>query len=496
MSSRTKIIIAIVTLLIVGGVAGALALRAAGPGVEVEVAEVAERDLAVTVTASGRVESGVRADVYPPTAGTLVEVTVEDGQAVKKGDILAEMDRRPLEIAVTQAEAGVAQAEAQIAGFDKQEPSNADVASARAGADAAWAQYQAAIAALANVGDQAPTSSDIAAASAARRVAEANYELARDAYNAIKAQYEATTTPAPSLEASLTAAQIAKDQAEAGYFQAKSAEEKLRGFDVSVARAQAEAGAAQAFAAYEAARSQQAKLESTSFSVERNAAQEGLDQARVGLATAQENLVDATLRAPIDGVVLFNPLGTPASDGTVPKAMAGSGVAPQAPPFTVVDLGGLQFTAEVDEVDVGRIERDMDADVVLDAFSGDVFTTKVAEIVPASQLTATGGTVFPVYLKLADTDKNVLIGMKGDATIKLSAVPQAATIPIEALFDEGGETYVYVVGGGDVLQRTPVEVGTLTETEVEITSGVQPGDTVAMSGATELVDGLKIKPAE
>ena len=210
---------------------------------------------------------------------------------------------------------------------------------------------------------------------------------------------------------------------------------------------------------------------------------------------AQNALADVELVAPIDGIVLFNALGAPSADGATPMATVGTAVGPQSAPFTVVDLDGLKFTAEVDEVDVSRLTLGMEGTVSLDAFPEDSIETTVAEIAPVAVPTVTGGTVFPVSVWLLSMDTDVLIGMKGDVEIEVSAVPDAVTVPIEALFDEGGTTYVYLIAG-DVLERTAVEIGTITEVKVQILSGVQEGDEVALSGSEELVDGMAVMVAE
>ena len=496
MSRKTKIILAVVALAVIGGIVAAIALGGGKSGPEVEVAEVLEEDLSVTVTASGQLESGVRADVYPPTAGTLISVNAEDNAQVKAGDILAQMDPTPLQAAVSQAEAALAAAQAQLAGVNKQEPSSDDLAAARSGTDAAWSSYEAAVEGVSAVDDQAPSSADLAAAAAGTSAAYNGWMVATDAYDALKFIYETSSSPTPELEAELAAAQIAMEQAEAGYYQAKSAEDKLKTYDDTVARKQAQAAADQAYAGYLSAHAQQTKLESTSFSAERHAAQTSVDQAREALFIAQENLTDATLRAPIDGTVLFNSTGVPNADGAMPKPAEGSAVAPQSAPFTVVDLEGLKFVAEVDEVDVSRVVEGMAAIISLDAFSADSFAGEVFEIAPAARQTLTGGTVFPVDLLIEnESGADLLIGMKGDAEVEVNSVPSVLTIPIEALFDEGGTSFVYLVESG-VLLRTEVEIGTLTETSVEVVSGVAAGDTVALSGAVELVDGMSITSVE
>lgn len=494
MSRRVKIVIAVAVLLVVGGAAAALALGGGGPAPEVDTIEVTTGDLLMTVTASGRVESGIRADVLPPTVGTLAEVLVEDGDPVTEGTILARLDTEPLELAVAQARAGVAQAESQVATIKDQAPVAADESAASAGVDAAWAQYEAARLALESVGTQAPSQTDLDAAAAGTSAAYKAYLSAKAAYDALKASLEASLVPDPAVAAELTAAEIAKAQAYAGYLSAKAAEQKLRAYDPDLTEEQASAAVDQAYAGYLSAKAQSDKLDRTSISPQLAAAQAGLEQARLALTLAEQNLQDAELTAPTTGVVLFNALGTPSSDGQTPKAQPGSAVGPQAAPFTIVDLAALRFLAEVDEVDIDRIEVGMNASISLDALD-EPFEAKVESIRPAATLTATGGTVFPVYLSLAGADAGILIGMKGDATLEVDNVPGALTIPVEALFDEGGAQYVYRVSG-ETLEKVEITIGMLTETDAEVLDGIEAGDTVALSGPTELKDGMRVRAAQ
>ncbi len=492
MSRKAKVIAGLAALILVAGGVAYAVVGLGGASPEVEVATAERADLAVTVTASGRVESGVRADVFPPTAAIVANVFVDDGQRVEAGTVLARLETEPLELQAEQARAGVIQAESQLALLEKQRPSSAELQAARAATDAAWRQYQAALTGVGAVDQQAPSASDRAAAVAAVTAAYNAYITARDAYDALKAAYD--IMPTPSLEATLTQAGIAKDQAYAGYLQAKAARDKIDAYDSSAPRAQAQAGADQAYAGYLAARAQQQRLETTNLSAEQRAAQAAVDQAREALVLAQDNLGKSALTAPIGGVVLFNAIGTPGADGQPSKVSAGAAIAPQAAPFTVVDMGALRFVAEVDEVDVGAIAPGMPVSVNLDAFPRDSFESTVTQILSAATLTPTGGTVFPVHVDLSMIEQRLLIGMKGDAQIEVDSVPEAVTVPIEALFDEGGTSYVYVVTGQDTLKRTPVELGTLTETRIQVRSGLNAGDVVALTGPVELSDGLQIRP--
>jgi multidrug efflux pump subunit AcrA (membrane-fusion protein) len=135
----------------------------------------------------------------------------------------------------------------------------------------------------------------------------------------------------------------------------------------------------------------------------------------------------------------------------------------------------------------------MPADVTLDSFAGETFKTKVTRINAAAQPTATGGTIFPVELLMRDTGKNILIGMKGDATLRVSSIPNALTIPLEALFNEGGTSYVYKVEGGTKLKKTTIVVGAQTDTEVEVIQGLAKGDVVALASPTTYTDGMTVR---
>lgn len=490
MSSRARIIAAAVVLVVLGGIVAYVAFGGNRAAVEVETMKVEQADLSVTVTASGKVESGVRADVFPPTAGTLADVRVTEGEEVLRGTVLAVMDRAPLEFAVSQAESALAQAESALAAVDDQAPASADVAAARAATDAAWAAYRSAQAASSAVAKQGPSETDLAAAAAATRAAANAYDRAVSAYDAAKALYGAMPTPENLV--ALQGAEGARDQARAAHLGAHATEKQLRSVDLSSQQAAADAGVRQAHAAYLGAKAQQDKLESLDLSSQRRAARQAVDQARSALALAEGSLADAELVAPTDGVVLFNALGAPAADGTVPKAARDAGVAPGAPPFTVVRLDALRFAAEVDEVDVDQVKEGMSATVRLDAFADRSFETTVATVMPAATLTLTGGTVFPVYLPLTGTDARVLMGMRGDATIEVNREQAVTQVPIEALFDEGGETFVYVVRDGR-LARTPVKVGVLTEVSAQVVSGVSAGEDVALSSATEFEDGMPVR---
>lgn len=85
------------------------------PIVPVVVAEVVRKDMPLLVRAIGRVTSPATVSVKPQVTGRIAEVHFTDGQAVKKGDPLFTLDKRPFEVSLDQARATQAEAEAKAA---------------------------------------------------------------------------------------------------------------------------------------------------------------------------------------------------------------------------------------------------------------------------------------------------------------------------------------------------------------------------------------------
>lgn len=93
--------------------AGALAVRWwMGPLVSTE--SVLRRDFVQTVVASGRVEAPHRLDVGVQITGTVLRIPVTEGQAVKAGDLLLELEAAELTATGRQAEVAVMQAQAKL----------------------------------------------------------------------------------------------------------------------------------------------------------------------------------------------------------------------------------------------------------------------------------------------------------------------------------------------------------------------------------------------
>ena len=74
-------------------------------------------------------------------------------------------------------------------------------------------------------------------------------------------------------------------------------------------------------------------------------------------------------------------------------------------------------------------------------------------------------------------------------------VPNALTLPKEAIQRRGGMASIYVLDGGVVRLRR-VDVGAFNVTRSQIVSGLRDSDEVALPGDLSLKDGQKVKPSD
>ena len=106
MSRKMKIgvAIAVVAAIVAGGVVVAKKKKA-GQGTEVRMEQVARRDLVAAVTASGKIEPETKVDVSADVTGRILRIAVKEGDVVRKGQFLIQIDPAQFEGAVKRNEA-------------------------------------------------------------------------------------------------------------------------------------------------------------------------------------------------------------------------------------------------------------------------------------------------------------------------------------------------------------------------------------------------------
>lgn len=89
----------------------------------------------------------------------------------------------------------------------------------------------------------------------------------------------------------------------------------------------------------------------------------------------------------------------------------------------------------------------------------------------------------PVYFSFNGTAP-VIPGSATEVYLKGSERSGVISLPVDAIVEQMGETFVFVRKGDHVYMKRPVKLGNSDGSRVEIISGVQPGETAVVSGAT------------
>ncbi|WP_312280078.1 efflux RND transporter periplasmic adaptor subunit [Oscillibacter sp.] len=216
-------------------------------------------------------------------------------------------------------------------------------------------------------------------------------------------------------------------------------------------------------------------------------AEDSLKSAELSMETSQKQLEDYTITSPIDGTIVDK------------KIKAGEKVESGNTLCIIYDLSYLEMTLSVDELDITQVTVGQNVTITADAVEGETFTGQVTKISMAGT-TSNSATTYPVTVRIDDYG-DLWPGMNVDAEIVLAENDNALSIPsaalergnkvlitanspsaANALEDKAPDNYVYV----------SVETGVSNDDYIEITSGLQEGDTVADLPASSSSSGMDI----
>ena len=331
------------------------------------------------INAEGKLQPVQFANLSFAAGGEVAEVLVKEGDTVKAGDVIARVKSDLQQSAVARAEAGVAAAKASEAKYREQLPQQ--IAAAEAEIQSAEAQIAAG---AARQNDPAA----IAAAEAAVYRAKVSQQAAEDAYQTVldKNLY------GPTEEQARLVVETAKSTTQAAELRLKQLKSGL-----AVVATGAEIKAAQARLAAAQARADQLKAEASGKPNPTYAA--ALQQAEAALQAAKTALADTALRAPFAGTI---------AQLTV---KAGETAAPGVPVIVLADFSNwLVETNDLTEIKVPNVKEGQAVVVVFDALP-DVDFKGAVEAIGTLYQTSSGDVVYPVKIKLIDTDPRLRWGM-------------------------------------------------------------------------------------
>lgn len=220
-------------------------------------------------------------------------------------------------------------------------------------------------------------------------------------------------------------------------------------------------------------------------SPDRARAEAQLADAKAGVAAAQKGYEDANIRSPLDGSVYSIPVSQ------YDFVQAGETL------MDVADLTKVQIRAYFDEPEIGKLAVGQAVKIVWDAKPDKVWHGHVSRV-PTTVISYGTRSVGECIIAVDDANGDLLPNTNVTVTVTTQQRFNVLSIPREALHTEGSRDFVYRVVNNKLVV-TPVQVGVVNLTRVEITGGLTEKDTVALAATTsnrDLSNGLAVKVVE
>jgi HlyD family secretion protein len=210
-----------------------------------------------------------------------------------------------------------------------------------------------------------------------------------------------------------------------------------------------------------------------------------LSDAQAGLAAAQKGYAGVNIRSPLAGSVYSIPVSQ------YDFVQAGEDL------LDVADLNKVQIRAYFDEPEIGKLAVGQAVKIVWDAKPDRTWHGHVSRV-PTTVISYGTRSVGECIIAVDDANGDLLPNTNVTVTVTTQQRFNVLSIPREALHTEGVRDFVYRVISNKLVV-TPVQVGVVNLTRVEITGGLSEKDTVALSATStnrDLSNGLAVKVVE
>lgn len=216
-----------------------------------------------------------------------------------------------------------------------------------------------------------------------------------------------------------------------------------------------------------------------------------LESAQTALQQVEDKLTKTIIRAPFDCTILARPV-------SIGQAVSGaSGFNSGTEVFSVANLTDLIITAHINQADVTRLKVGQEVAVEVEAVAGLKLVGHVDRIAPLATF-RNGVKGFSTRVRLKNAEDKVRPGMTANLTVPLISAGNVLAVPLGAIFNEQGETFVHVQTGDAKFERRPIQVGVANYDFVEITEGLTAGDVISLvsptANAGDKVAGTGAKP--
>jgi RND family efflux transporter MFP subunit len=211
---------------------------------------------------------------------------------------------------------------------------------------------------------------------------------------------------------------------------------------------------------------------------EAEAREENVRAQKALLAIARKALNDASVRAPMAGIVAKR------------YVEPGSSVGVDGKLFDIVDLSEMELAAPVPATEIAAVKVGQAVSFTVSGFGEQKFTGKVVRINPVADA---GTRAINVYVRVSNSGLALKGGMYARGEIATGAEGEGMTVPLDALHSDEKGSWVMILQDGK-LERRDIDVAARDErsNRLAVRAGLAEGDTVVVAKLAESVVG---KPA-
>lgn len=206
------------------------------------------------------------------------------------------------------------------------------------------------------------------------------------------------------------------------------------------------------------------------------AARQSYMNANSALISARKQLDDTSVKAPFPGILVKQ------------YVERGSFLQPGSPVFDLVEIDKVKLILKLTTDELSKIYKGQAVTVLADPFPSVSYDGKISAIIAKADQSKK----YDVEIEVNNhRDNEIKPGMTGTAFLRGCNSAQALVIPRKALTGSIQKPEVFVVKG-DVVSLREITAEVFDDKLLRITSGLNAGDVVVVSGQINLVDGSKI----
>jgi HlyD family secretion protein len=204
-----------------------------------------------------------------------------------------------------------------------------------------------------------------------------------------------------------------------------------------------------------------------------------VEHARAQVQDLEEKVATTHQASPLDGTLYSLPI------------RAGDFVKAGDPLAELADLHHVRVRAFIDEPELGQIDVNQAVEILWDAHPDRVWNGRT-EVLPKQVVSRGTRSVGELLCSVTNDHLDLLPNTTVDVRIHIGERPNVLVVPRGAVYIEGSKRFVFRVES-DRIHRRDIQVGIANPTMIEVISGLDQGDVVALPGDVSLKENLRIR---